>query len=312
MKATTPIQVAGVSHRYREREALRDVSFQVERGEIFALLGPNGGGKTTLFRILCTAMVPSAGRAMIGGRDVVREPDAVRRLIGVVFQRPSLDDKLTVTENLVHQGHLYGMHRHALNRRIRHLLHRFGLGERASDYVATLSGGLIRRLDLVRGLLHSPAVLLLDEPTTGLDPHARWEFWRYLEASRREQGVTALLTTHYMAEADRCDRVGIIDRGQLVAVGPPDELKQRIAGECLTMEVDYPERLAGAIVERFGLTASVIDGRVRIESDRAHQLVPELIEAFPETIHSVSLSKPTLEEVFIHQTGRPFEGGEHG
>lgn len=306
---TNPIEVENVSHDYGERHALRDVSFAIKPGEIFALLGPNGGGKTTLFRILCTAMSPTSGRACIGGRDVVRESAAVRRLIGVVFQHASLDAKLTVRENLVHQGHLYGMRGADLRQRIATLLDRFGLADRANDYVGTLSGGLARRADLARGLLHEPQVLLLDEPTTGLDPQARWDFWKYLDATRREQGLTALIATHYMAEADRCDRVGIIDRGELVACGPPDELKQRIAGECLTLEADDPDRLAGSITEKFGVTAGVIEGRVRIESDRAHQFIPELVEAFPDRIHSVSLSKPTLEEVFIHQTGRRFEDG---
>lgn len=304
-----PIQVESISHRYREHEALRDVSLRVEPGEVFALLGPNGGGKTTLFRILCTAMAPLSGRATVGGHDVVREPDAVRRQIGVVFQNPSLDGKLTVRENLMHQGHLYGMSGSSLQARIGELLDSFSLADRAKDYVGKLSGGLARRVDLVRGLLHAPAVLLLDEPTTGLDPQARWEFWRFLDASRRREGLTTLLATHYMAEADRCDRVGIIDRGQLVAVGAPEELKKRISGECLTVEADDPVRLAEAIGEKFSLKADVVDGRVRIESNRAHQFIPELVEAFPDTIHSVSLSKPTLEEVFIHQTGRRFEGG---
>lgn len=313
MHTNVPIQVDHLSHRYGQREALHDVSFRLEPGEIFALLGPNGGGKTTLFKILCTAMVPSAGWAAVGGCDVVRESSAVRRRIGVVFQRPGLDGKLTVRENLTHQGHLYGMRGAGLYRRIGRMLKRFGLIDRAGDYVETLSGGLARGVDLVRGLLHGPAVLLLDEPTTGLDPQARWEFWRYLDASRRQDGVTVLLTTHFMAEADRCDRVGIIDRGRLVAIGTPDELKKSIAGECLTVEADAPDQLAGAIAGRFSVRADVIDGRVRIESDRAHRFIPELVEAFPDTINSVSLSKPTLEEVFIHQTGRRFEDGlEHG
>lgn len=312
MQTDAPIQVENVSHRYRDHQALRDVTFRVEPGEIFALLGPNGGGKTTLFRILCTAMAPVSGRATVCGHDVVREPDAVRKRIGVVFQNPSLDAKLTVRENLVCQGHLYGLSGGTLNRRIAELLERFGLADRARDFVGSLSGGLARRVDLMRGLLHAPAVLLLDEPTTGLDPQARWEFWRYLDAVRRREGLTALLATHYMAEADRCDRVGIIDRGELVAVGSPEELKRRISGECLTVEADEPEQLAGAIGEKFSLRADVIDGRIRIESDRAHQFIPELVEAFPETIRSVSFSKPTLEEVFIHQTGRRFESGVAG
>ncbi len=303
-----PVEIEAVSHSYGDRRALQDVSLRVQTGEMLSLLGPNGGGKTTLFRILCTAMQPQTGRASICGHDVYREPQVVRRLIGVVFQHVSLDGKLTVRENLVHQGRLYGISGHALSRRIDQLLERFKLADRAADAVETLSGGLARRVDLVRGLLHLPSVLLLDEPTTGLDPQARWEFWRYLDACRRDDELTVLLTTHYMAEADHCDRVGIIDQGRLVVLGTPEELKKSIAGECITVGAADPATLAGSIASRFSLKADVIDGHVRIEKERAHEFIPTLVEAFPEAIQSVSLSKPTLEEVFIHQTGRRFEG----
>ncbi len=305
---TAPVQIQSISHSYGDRPALVDVSFRVEASEVFALLGPNGGGKTTLFRILCTSMTPKSGKAILCGHDVEREPDAVRRLIGVVFQHASLDGKLSVRENLLHQGHLYGMRGVELARRIDEMLVRFSITDRARDKVGTLSGGLARRVDLARGLLHRPTVLLLDEPTTGLDPQARWEFWRYLDTCRREDGLTALLTTHYMAEADRCDRVGIIDGGRMVALGAPDELKKSISGECLTLEAAEPDPLAAAIASRFAVEAKVVDGRIRIEKERAHEFIPHLVEAFPDTIQSVSLSKPTLEEVFIHQTGHRFEG----
>jgi ABC-2 type transport system ATP-binding protein len=308
MNDTTPIRIERLSHHYRERQALREVSLEVSAGTIAALLGPNGGGKTTLFRVLCTSMIPAGGRALVCGHDVVREAGAVRRLIGVVFQSPSLDVRLTVRENLVHQGHLYGMRGSALDGRIRGMLERLGVADRAGDLVGSLSGGLARRVDLVRGLLHHPRVLLLDEPTTGLDPHARWEFWKYLDDCRRQEGLTVLLATHYMAEADRCDRVAIIDEGRLVVTGSPEELKKSISGECLTLEAGNPEALAEGIGRRFGLRADVVDGRVRIERQRAHEFIPELVEAFPDGIDSVSLSKPTLEEVFIHQTGRRLTG----
>lgn len=302
-----PIQVESLSHRYGERVALQDVSFEVAPGEIFALLGPNGGGKTTLFRILTTAMAPAGGRALICGRDTAREPDAVRRLIGVVFQHASLDGKLTVRENLRHQGHLYGLRGRVLSGRIDEMLARFSLSDRADDRVDTLSGGLARRADLAKGLLHQPRVLLLDEPSTGLDPQARWNLWQFLDRCRREEQLTVLMTTHFMDEADRCDRVGIIDRGRLAAVGAPSALKQEIAGDCLHLETESPAALAGRIHDRFGVEAKVLEGRVRIERARAHEFIPQLVEAFGSELQSVAMSKPTLEEVFIHQTGRRFE-----
>lgn len=299
------------------RQALANVSFDVPAGKIFALLGPNGGGKTTLFRILCTAMCPSGetgetpvprgGRARICGLDVVTQAAAVRRILGVVFQHPSLDGKLTVRENLRHQGHLYGLSGARLQARIDEMLTRFRVADRAGDRVETLSGGLARRVDLAKGLLHAPRVLLLDEPSTGLDPQARWELWQLLDASRREDGLTVLMTTHFMDEADRCDRVGIIDAGRLVAVGSPAELKAQIAGECLHIQTDSPEELVRSLSERFGVSASRVGGTIRLEHPRAHELIPRLVEAFPELIQAISLSRPTLGEVFIHYTGRKFE-----
>ncbi len=307
MTSDTPIHIESLSHRYGQRQALAEVSFEVPAGEIFALLGPNGGGKTTLFGILCTSLRPTAGRAAICGHDVVTDAAAVRRMIGVVFQHASLDRKLTVSENLRHQGHLYGLAGAVLEKRIEEMLARFHLADRPRDLVETLSGGLARRVDLAKGLLHRPSVLLLDEPSTGLDPQARWELWQFLDASRREDGLTVLMTTHFMDEADRCDRVGIIDAGRLVAVGPPGELKGAISGECLHLQADDLEALARGIRERFGVSPSVVGGTVRLEHDGAHELIPLLVKAFPEQIRSVSLSRPTLEEVFIHYTGRRFE-----
>lgn len=325
--ADSPIRVQSLSHRYGQRQALAGVSFDVPPGEIFALLGPNGGGKTTLFKILCTSMrpngreeappasdakagrmpAPQTGRATICGYDVVADPGAVRRILGVVFQHPSLDGKLTVRENLRHQGHLYGLRGARLEARIDEMLTRFRVSDRAGDRVETLSGGLARRVDLAKGLLHAPRVLLLDEPSAGLDPQARRELWQLLDASRRRDGLTILTTTHFMDEADRCDRVGILDGGRLVAVGPPAELKAGIAGECLHLQTDELDALVRGLRERFGISPSVVGGTIRIEAPRAHELIPRLVEAFPERITAVSLSRPTLEEVFMHHTGRRFE-----
>lgn len=311
-RSSSPISIEAVSYRYGPRIALDQVTFDVRPGEIFALLGPNGGGKTTLFKLLCTLNAPQEGTIAVAGFEVAGQRAEVRRTIGVVFQHPSLDGKLSVRENLVHQGHLYGLNGSGLRRRIEELLALFHLADRAGEKVEKLSGGLARRVDLAKGLLHEPSVLLLDEPSTGLDPQARYDFWKYLDRSRREQNLTVLMTTHYMSEADRCDRVGIIDQGKLVVVGTPVQLKGDISGECLHVESDAPDELARDISERFKIEAGVVDGHVRIERERAHTFIPELVEAFSDRIRSVSLTQPTLEEVFVHHTGRRFEEAGRG
>ncbi|HUG91173.1 MAG TPA: ABC transporter ATP-binding protein [Planctomycetaceae bacterium] len=300
------VEVAGLSHRYGERLALDGVSLAVERGEIFGLLGPNGGGKTTLFRILSTLLPVQEGSVAVLGLDARRQPDLIRRRIGVTFQSPSLDGKLTVLENLRHQGHLYGLSGTTLRERIAGLLERLGLAERAGDRAETLSGGLKRRVEIAKGLLHRPEVLLLDEPSTGLDPGARLELWRQLAALRADDGVTVVVTTHLMDEAGRSDRLGILDGGRLVALGTPEELRASVGGDCVTVRTDDPPGLAGRIAERFGLTPQPLGESLRIEHPAGHELVRELVEAFPESITSVSVGKPTLEDVFIARTGHRF------
>jgi ABC-2 type transport system ATP-binding protein len=296
------LKIESLTHRYGERTALDGVSFSVRRGEIFGLLGPNGGGKTTLFRILSTLMTPTEGRVLMDGGPIDRHR------IGVVFQSPSLDKKLTVRENLVHQGHLYGLRGPVLGSRIGELLARFGLADRANDFVEKLSGGLRRRVELAKGLLHQPELLLLDEPSTGLDPLARRELGDYLEELRKKDGMTALLTTHIMEEADRCDRLAIIDRGRLVAVDTPHALKERVGGDVITVGSIHPAELKVQIEKRFGVKTSMVENSIRIERPRGHEFVPTLVEAFPGEIDSVSVGKPTLEDVFIHLTGHRFEG----
>jgi len=300
------IEVASLSHSYGATRALDDVSFVVAPGELFGLLGPNGGGKTTLFRALATMLVPGTGTARVGGRDAEREPDAVRRLLGVVFQSPSLDGKLTVEENLRHQGRLHGMHGATLRARIAEMLDRVGVADRARERVEKLSGGLRRRVDLAKGMLHAPEVLLLDEPTTGLDPGARREVWDYLGELRAREGVTILLTTHLMEEAERCDRIGILDAGRLVALDTPDALKASIGGDVFVLETKDAQALARGIGERFSVQASVVEGRVRFERAEGAAFLPRLVEAFPEQIDSVTLGKPTLEDVFVARTGHRF------
>jgi len=303
MAETSIVHIQSLTHRYGSRVALDTVSLDVERASIFGLLGPNGGGKTTLFKILTTLITPASGSASINGADVVTQCDEIRNHIGVVFQNPGLDDKLSVMENLIHQGHLYGMRGESLRTRAGELLERFGVSERACDRVETLSGGLKRRVELAKGLLHRPQLFILDEPSTGLDPAARCGLMDYLVELRDQDGVTSLLTTHLMDEADRCDRIGILDQGKLVAIDTPASLKEKIGGDVLTVCTSNPSEFSEKVTARFGGTVDVIDGVVRIERENGHSFVPDLIESFPGEIDSITLGKPTLDDVFVHLTG---------
>ena len=307
--AAAVISVQDIVHRYDGRTALDGVSFDVRPAEIFGLLGPNGSGKTTLFRILSTLMKPTAGQAVIMGHDATKDPAALRREIGVVFQAQSVDEKLTAYENLWHQGHLYGLHGTALKKRIAEILGRVGLSDRAGELVETFSGGMARRVELAKGLLHHPSVLLLDEPTTGLDPGARRDLWQYLKILRDDEHVSVLVTTHLMEEAERCDRLAIFNEGKLVALGTPAELRNEIGGDVVLLEVTSdPADLAKRIQSRFSVPATVLGGRVRIEMQQGHRFIASAVEAFPGEIQSVSVSKPTLEDVFIDRTGHRFWG----
>lgn len=304
--ATAVISVQDIFHRYENRTALNGVSFDVRPAELFGLLGPNGSGKTTLFRILSTLMLPSAGRALIMGHDAARDPNELRRQIGVVFQAQSIDVKLSASENLRHQGHLYGLHGAALKARIREMLGRVALADRANERAETFSGGMQRRLELAKGLLHHPSVLLLDEPTTGLDPGARRDLWQYLAILRDQERVSILVTTHLMEEAERCDRLAILNEGKLVALGTPTELKREIGGDVILLDARDAESLARQIEAGFPVQAQVIGGKVRIERENGHRFITDVVEAFPGEIEAVSVSKPTLEDVFIHRTGHRF------
>lgn len=304
-----PIELDGLTHDYGSRLALNNLSFSVKPAEIFGLLGPNGSGKTTLFRILSTLMVPTAGYARIAGFDVRTHPTRARQQTGIVFQATSLDIKLTVAENLMHQGHLYGLHGSELNARSKEVLSRVGLTDRAKDMAETLSGGQKRRVELAKGLIHSPSVLLLDEPSTGLDPGARIDLWHYLRILRDEQGVTVLVTTHLMEEAEHCDRLAILSEGQLVALGTPAELKSEIGGDIVQFETSGPEAaqdLRTRIAERFAVVPAVVGDAVRVEREQGHRFLTEVVEAFPGAIQAVSVAKPSLEDVFIQRTGHRF------
>lgn len=324
------IHVEALSHRYpavrasrrnpapSTRAALDNVSFAVAPGEIFGILGPNGGGKTTLFRVLSTMLRPTAGAVSVFGHDVVREPGRVRQQLGVVFQNPSLDIKLTARENLLHQGHLYGLRGAELASRIDDALKRVNLAERQEERVERYSGGMRRRVELAKALLHHPRLLLLDEPATGLDPGARRELWAQLEWLRTRQGVTIALTTHLMDEADRCDRLAILAGGKLRAVDSPAALKAQIGGDVVTLEPEavagseaqaVAAALAGEIAQRFapwpaGAEPRIVDGKIRMERDNGPTFVATLAGAFPGRVRSLAVGRPTLDDVFTKLTGQ--------
>ena len=305
-KTESRIEVEHLSHAYQQRQALDNISFEVSCGEIFGLLGPNGSGKTTLFRILSTLMPVTAGTVRILGHDLATEVKAIRHLLGVVFQHPGLDAKLTVVENLRHHGHLYGLAGKTLRHRISELLERFGVLDRATERVEVLSGGLQRRVEIAKALLHSPRVLFLDEPTSGLDVAARRQLSDYLNGLAQTENILVLLTTHLLDDAEACNRVGILDEGKLVALGEPDELKTKVGGDVIIIESADSGTLGPAINEKFGVSTVLTDDQLRIECERGHEFVRDVVAAFPEEIQSVRFGKPTLEDVFVKLTGNPF------
>jgi ABC-2 type transport system ATP-binding protein len=301
------LHVTGLTHRYGARVALDDVSLSVAPGTFVALLGPNGGGKSTLFRICATLQRPSEGSVHVFGADVRTEAATVRRRLGVVFQSPALDQRLTVRENLMHHGRLYGQRGAPLRAGIDEALARVGLTDRAREMVFRLSGGLKRRAEIAKVLMTSPSLLLLDEPTSGLDPGVRRDLWRDLASIRASQGTTIMLTTHLLDEAAAADHVFILDRGRIVVDGAPEVLTRMVGGDVIRLQAAAPADLAARITARFEAAATVVDDEVRVEHDQAHTFVAALVDAFPREIRSVHFGRPTLEDVFVRFTGRRFE-----
>ena len=301
------LSISNVSHRYGSRVALDDVSLTVAPGTFVALLGPNGGGKSTLFRICATLQRASEGSVLVFGADVRTDAATVRRKLGVVFQSPALDQRLTVRENLLHHGRLYGLQGRPLKTGIEDALARVGLTDRSREIVSRLSGGLKRRAEIAKVLMTRPSLLLLDEPTTGLDPGVRRDLWRDLGSIRASDGTTIVLTTHLLAEAAAADHVFVLDRGRLVIDGAPDTLTRMVGGDVIRLHSAAPSDLASRITARFQAPATVVDDEVRVEHDHAHTFVAALVDAFPGEIRSVHFGRPTLEDVFVHFTGRRFE-----
>jgi ABC-2 type transport system ATP-binding protein len=304
------ITVRGLVKRYKQIEAVAGIDLDVRPGESFGFLGPNGAGKSTTIKILCTLVDATAGSALVGGFDVDRERDQVRRHIGLVFQEPTLDTYLTAEQNLKFHGELYGVDRATAADRRREVLTMVGLWERRGDLVQNFSGGMRRRLEIARGLLHSPRVLFLDEPTIGLDPQTRASIWEYLEQLHRREQITVFVTTHYMDEAEHCDRIAIINEGRIVALGTPAELKSGIGKDRVQITTDDDDRAIAELRDRFGLEAAVHDGAVTVAVAEGAAFVPRLFAGIDVPIHSVTVTRPTLDDVFLSYTGTTIRDAE--
>lgn len=284
-------------------EAVKGVSFHVPRGEIFGFLGPNGAGKTTTINILCTLLRPTGGRAILNGYDVTEQPHMVRRSIGLVFQDPSLDERLTARENLEFHGMIYGMSRPYRRVQIEKLLSMVELYRRKDDLVNTFSGGMRRRLEMARGLLHNPEILFLDEPTLGLDPQTRSHIWGYLHRLREENSITIFLTTHYMDEAENCDSIAIIDHGKIIALGTPDELKKMVGGDIIYLQAKDNNKASEFVKRVYGYDVRNGGNAISFEVEQGEEFLPSFIKRTDFEIHSVGVRRPTLEDVFLKLTG---------
>ncbi len=307
------IDVDGLTRRFGQLTAVDGISFQVGRGEIFGFLGPNGAGKTTTINMLCTLLKPTSGRATLAGHDIAREQNAVRQSIGIVFQDPTLDEQLTACENLEFHAMLYNVPKAERQSRARRVLEMVGLTSRRHDRVETFSGGMRRRLEIARGLMHYPYVLFLDEPTLGLDPQTRSAIWEHVHELRLQYDITVFLTTHYMDEAENCDRIAIIDKGKIVALDTPGALKHEVGGDIITLRSTEAARLLEEIVEKFGLEATTAtapgDGgpageRLHLEVPSGRTFLPRLFRELEGEILSVTVREPTLDDVFLRLTGR--------
>jgi ABC-2 type transport system ATP-binding protein len=312
MIPSTPpaIEVAGLTKTYGEIEAVRGVSFTVARGEVFGFLGPNGAGKSTTINMLCTLARPSSGSARVSGFDVVGERDDVRRHIGLVFQEQTLDGYLTAEQNLRLHAELYGVDAGVVPERMRQMLEMVDLWDRRGQPVQTYSGGMRRRLEIARGLMHSPRVLFLDEPTIGLDPQTRSSIWSYIRALQEAEGTTIFMTTHYMDEAEFCDRIAIMDRGEIVVLDTPAALKASVGTDRVTLGTADAAAALAALRDRFDIEAAMAEGAVTFHIDAGEEFVPRLFAELGVGITSVAVSRPTLDDVFLRYTGSTIRDAE--
>ena len=304
------VSVSGLVRRYGDLEAVRGIDLSVDTDETFGFLGPNGAGKSTTINILCTLIKPTEGSAQVAGYDVVHERDDVRRNIGLVFQDSTLDAYLTAERNLRLHAELYGMPRNIIDGRLREVLDTVGLWDRRSSKVSTFSGGMKRRLEIARGLLHSPRVLFLDEPTIGLDPQTRASIWSYIRELRAREHITIFMTTHYMDEAEYCDRIAIIDQGRIIALDTPQALKASIGKDRVKIHTEDDVRAISALATQFGITAAMSEGVVTFSVEEGEQFVPKLFSDFPVAIRSVNVARPSLDDVFMSYTGTTIRDAE--
>jgi ABC-2 type transport system ATP-binding protein len=306
------VHVRGLVKRFGEVEAVRGIDLDVRPGETFGFLGPNGAGKSTTIGMLCTLVTPDGGSARVAGHDVVRERDEVRRNIGLVFQDPTLDGYLSAEQNLKFHAELYGVPKALVPARMRQVLEMVGLWERRQSLVKTYSGGMRRRLEIARGLLHSPRVLFLDEPTVGLDPQTRSSIWRYISELKAAEEITIFLTTHYMDEAEHCDRIAIMDRGEVIVLDTPEALKASVGKDRVQLQTDDDPAAIAALRDRFGLEATVAEGAVTVAVEGGEQFVPRLFAELGVPIRGVSVSRPSLDDVFMSYTGTTIRDAESG
>jgi ABC-2 type transport system ATP-binding protein len=304
------IEVRGLVKDFGEVHAVRGIDFDVAEGEMFGFLGPNGAGKSTTIKILCTLADPTAGRASVAGHDVVADRALVRRSIGLVFQDPTLDQYLTARQNLSFHGELYGVPKPTLRRRIDDVMEMVGLAARADDKVQTFSGGMKRRLEIGRGLLHSPRVLFLDEPTIGLDPQTRASIWEYVALLREAEDITVFMTTHYMDEAEHCDRIGIMSEGSLAVIDSPDALKSSIGKDRVQFRTEDDERAIQEVRDRLGLEPTMHSGALTVQVPGGAEFVPRLFEAITVPITTVTVTRPSLDDVFMTYTGTTISDAE--
>jgi ABC-2 type transport system ATP-binding protein len=304
------ITVSGLTKNYGEIEAVRGIDFEVAAGETFGFLGPNGAGKSTTIKILCTLALPTSGSALVAGHDVVRERDAVRRNIGLVFQDTTLDSYLTGAQNLRFHAELYGVPTAAVAPRMRQVMEMVGLWDRRDSVVMTYSGGMQRRLEIARGLLHAPRVLFLDEPTVGLDPQTRTSIWEYINELKAREDITIFLTTHYMDEAEHCDRIAIIDHGKIVAIDTPEALKASVGKDRVQIRTADDAAAIAELGREFGIEAAVHEGAVTFPVASGEEFVPRLFAGLSVPIQAVSVSRPSLDDVFMSYTGKTIRDAE--